>query len=82
MMSPQLHKIKSEHLARKAVVYLRQSSDKQVAKNKESQALQYALKDQAVVLGWTTIEIIDTDLGASAAPGAALRKGFQSLLSS
>ena len=34
-------KIKPEHLARKAIVYLRQSSDKQVRQNKESQLLQY-----------------------------------------
>jgi len=33
-------KIKPEHLARKAIVYLRQSSDKQVRENKESQRLQ------------------------------------------
>ena len=35
-------KIKPEHLARKAIVYLRQSSEKQVRQNKESQLLQYA----------------------------------------
>ena len=34
-------KIKPEHLARKAIVYLRQSSEKQVRRNKESQRLQY-----------------------------------------
>ena len=36
-------KIKPEHLARTAIVYLRQSSDKQVRQNKESQPLQYAM---------------------------------------
>jgi hypothetical protein len=35
------HKIKPEHLARKAIVYLRQSTDRQVIYNKESQILQY-----------------------------------------
>ena len=36
------HKIKPGHLGRKAVVYLRQSSDKQVRENLESQRLQTA----------------------------------------
>ena len=40
-------KIKPEHLARKAIVYLRQSSDKQVRQNKESQLLQYAVLAQS-----------------------------------
>jgi hypothetical protein len=39
-------KIRPEHLARKAIVYLRQSSDKQVRQNKESQLLQYAVADR------------------------------------
>ena len=39
-------KIKSEHLARKAIVYLRQSSDKQVRQNKESQRLQYEVAER------------------------------------
>ena len=34
-------KVKPEHFCRKAVVYIRQSSDKQVRQNKESQRLQY-----------------------------------------
>src|ERR1700745_3576248 len=38
-------KIKPEHLARKAIVYLRQSSEKQVRQNKESQLLQYAVAE-------------------------------------
>jgi hypothetical protein len=39
-------KIRPEHLARKAIVYLRQSSDKQVRQNKESQLLQYAVAER------------------------------------
>ena len=39
-------KIKPEHLARKAIVYLRQSSEKQVRQNKESQLLQYAMAER------------------------------------
>jgi hypothetical protein len=40
-------KVTSQHLARKAVVYLRQSSPKQVHENLQSQRLQYALRDRA-----------------------------------
>ena len=44
-------KIKPEHLARKAIVYLRQSSEKQVRENKESQLLQYAVAERVRALG-------------------------------
>lgn len=73
-------KITTEHLSRKAVVYLRQSSPGQVKHNKESQRLQYALSQRARKLGFSTVDVIDTDLGASAAPGAPVREGFQQLL--
>ncbi len=74
-------KITESHLSRKAVVYLRQSSPGQVRRNKESQRLQYALKDKAREWGWKQIEIIDCDLGASASVGAAERPGFERLTS-
>src|ERR1700757_47702 len=60
-------KIKPEHLARKAIVYLRQSSEKQVRQNKESQLLQYAVAERVRALGWKQVEIINSDLGSSAA---------------
>jgi len=72
-------RITESHLSRKAVVYLRQSSPVQVRRNKESQRLQYALKDKAQEWGWKQIEIIDCDLGASASVGAAERLGFERL---
>jgi len=75
-------KIKPEHLARKAIVYLRQSSDKQVRQNKESQNLQYAVAERMRALGWMQVEIIDSDLGFSAAMAAARREGFERVLSS
>ena len=75
-------KINSQHLARKAVVYIRQSSDKQVRQNKESQTLQYALADRARELGFTLVEVIDQDLGSSAAVAAAERQGFERLIAS
>jgi DNA invertase Pin-like site-specific DNA recombinase len=75
-------KITSVHLARKAIVYLRQSSLRQVHENLESQRLQYAMKERAIALGFQNIEIIDCDLGASASVGAKTREGFKQLLAS
>lgn len=72
-------KIRAEHLERKAIVYLRQSTLKQVRENVESQRLQYALKDRARELGWENVEIIDIDLGTSASVGST-RVGFESLV--
>ena len=74
-------KIKPDHLARKAIVYLRQSSEKQVRQNLESQRLQYELAERIRSLGWTEIEVINSDLGCSAAMGAATREGFERVLS-
>jgi DNA invertase Pin-like site-specific DNA recombinase len=64
-------KIKPEHLARKAIVYLRQSSEKQVRQNLESQRLQYELAERIRGLGWQEIEIVNSDLGCSAAMASA-----------
>jgi DNA invertase Pin-like site-specific DNA recombinase len=75
-------KIKPEHLARKAIVYLRQSSEKQVRQNKESQHLQYAVAERVRALGWKQVEIINSDLGSSAGIAAARREGFERVLSS
>jgi DNA invertase Pin-like site-specific DNA recombinase len=75
-------KIKPEHLARKAIVYLRQSSERQVRQNLESQRLQYELAERIRGLGWQEIEVINNDLGCSAAMGAASREGFERVLSS
>src|ERR1700747_16761 len=74
-------KIKPEHLARKAIVSLRQSSDKQVRQNKESQLLQYAVAERVRALGWQQVEIINSDLGSSAGLAAAEREGFERVLS-
>ena len=45
-------KITPDQRARKAVVYLRQSSLQQVKQNKQSQRLQYALVDRAKAFGF------------------------------
>ena len=55
------------HRSRKAVIYLRQSSEGQVRNNIESQQLQYAMAERARSLSFGQVEIIDVDLGASAA---------------
>jgi DNA invertase Pin-like site-specific DNA recombinase len=73
------HKITTDHLAKKAMVYVRQSSLKQVLHNQESQRLQYALVERAGLLGWHQIEVIDDDLGHSASDGTR-RVGFKKLL--
>ncbi len=75
-------KITQIHLQKKAIVYLRQSTEKQVKRNKESQNLQYALIERAKELGFTEVEVIDSDLGSSASIGAKRREGFNRLLSS
>lgn len=71
------HKIQPGHLGRKAIVYVRQSSERQVRENVESQKLQYAMVEKARSLGWSHVEVIDTDLGCSASTGAKRRDGFE-----
>src|SRR5215470_18028987 len=68
--------VKPTHLARKAVVYIRQSTPHQVVTNQESLRLQYALNQRARELGWheADIDVIDADLGLSGA-AAAQRSG-------
>jgi DNA invertase Pin-like site-specific DNA recombinase len=73
--------VQPRHLERKAMIYVRQSSPNQVLTNKESQRMQYALRDRAAALGWHEQDtlVIDTDLGRS---GATIeqRQGFQDLV--
>ena len=73
-------KIQPTHLQRAAIVYLRQSSPRQVVKNQESAVNQRALQDRLHELGWTKnqITVIDDDQGRSA-NHAAGREGFQRL---
>ena len=72
-------KIRPHHLQRKAILYIRQSSPYQVLHNLESQKLQYAMQEHLRQLGWQAIEIIDEDLGRSAA-GTATRAGFERMV--
>ena len=72
-------KIRPHHLDRKAILYVRQSSAHQVLHNRESSALQYAMRDRLTTLGWSEIEVIDDDLGRSAA-GGVQRAGFERMV--
>src|ERR1700745_4063587 len=72
-------KIRPNHLERKAILYVRQSSIHQVLHNRESSALQYAIRDRLSALGWSRIETVDDDLGRSAAGGVA-RAGFDRMV--
>src|SRR5437868_12676722 len=72
-------KVKPHHLARKAILYVRQSSAHQVLHNRESQALQYAMRDRLVALGWSEVDTVDDDLGRSAA-GGITRVGFERMV--
>jgi len=72
-------KIGPQHRARKAVLYVRQSSAHQVHHNRESQALQYAMRERLAGLGFAEVEVIDEDLGCSAA-GGTLRAGFERMV--
>jgi hypothetical protein len=74
-------KIRTRHLDRLAIVYVRQSTPHQVADHRESADLQYQLRQRAVRLGWpdARVLVIDDDQGLS---GQSIdnRPGFQRLL--
>jgi DNA invertase Pin-like site-specific DNA recombinase len=72
-------RLRPRHLERKALLYVRQSSAHQVLHNRESSALQYAMRDRLTALGWSEIEVIDEDLGRSAA-GSVQRAGFERMV--
>ena len=73
-------KLLPSHLSRRAVVYIRQSSQYQVQHNLESQRRQYDLVAHAKALGFTEVETIDEDLGRSGS-GKVDRPGFTRLVS-
>lgn len=74
-------KVRAHHLGRKAYLYVRQSTVRQVFENTESRERQYALRRRAVALGWPEeqIVVVDCDQGQSAA-SVADREGFQRLV--
>jgi DNA invertase Pin-like site-specific DNA recombinase len=74
-------KVLASHLEKLAIVYVRQSTPKQVLENRESTARQYAFAEQAVAYGWSPERVvtIDDDLGKSAKTTAG-RSGFERLV--
>src|SRR2546423_14072015 len=66
-MSLSSPKIRSWHLQRKAVVYIRQSTPQQVLDHRESADRQYALAHRAALLGWPPerVQVVDEDQGRS-----------------
>jgi DNA invertase Pin-like site-specific DNA recombinase len=74
-------KVTATHLSRQAVLYVRQSSLKQVIHNTESAIRQYDLRGRAIALGWAAdqVTVIDIDQGHSGA-SAADREGFQQMV--
>ncbi len=66
-------------LRRKAVVYVRQSTQSQVVASLESQRRQYDLVETAKAYGFRSVEVIDDDMGVSAS-GCAARPGFEKLV--
>jgi DNA invertase Pin-like site-specific DNA recombinase len=67
MLSSAQQKIASSHRERLAVIYLRQSSPRQVRENFRSTERQYALCEEAARLGWAPQQVltVDADLGVS-----------------
>ena len=76
------NKLRATHLERTAIIYVRQSSPAQVRDNRESQARQYALVEEAAQLGWpaSQIDVIDADQGISGR-SAERRSGFREVVS-
>ena len=74
-------KVTAAHLSKTALLYVRQSTLKQVIHNTESAIRQYGLRGRAIALGWPAdqVTVIDIDQGQSGA-SAADREGFQQLV--
>jgi DNA invertase Pin-like site-specific DNA recombinase len=62
-MMTSIEALSADILKRKAVVYVRQSSQSQVMNNLESRRRQYDLIDVARQRGFLDVEVIDDDLG-------------------
>jgi DNA invertase Pin-like site-specific DNA recombinase len=83
MLVSSLEKIASSHLERLAIVYLRQSSPRQVRENFRSTERQYALAEEAVRLGWESerVVVVDGDLGISGRfSDTQAREGYKELV--
>ncbi|MFI6369209.1 hypothetical protein ACIBG0_41685, partial [Nocardia sp. NPDC050630] len=67
-------KVTAAHLGKEALLYVRQSTLKQVLHNIESAHRQYDLRGRAIALGWPAdqIQVIDVDQGQSGASACLL----------
>jgi len=74
-------RLPADLLKRKAIVYVRQSTQAQVQTNLESQRRQYELVQEAKRRGFRDVDVIDDDLGRSAS-GTVDRPGFERLVAS
>jgi DNA invertase Pin-like site-specific DNA recombinase len=72
-------KITADHLARAAIVYVRQSTMAQVVGNLEGQRRQYDLASAARATGFASVKVIDDDLGRSGS-GTVEHPGFERLV--
>ncbi|WP_233214176.1 recombinase family protein [Pollutimonas nitritireducens] len=73
------NRLPADILKRRAVVYVRQSTQTQVQTNLESKRRQYDLVNEAKLRGFRDVVVIDDDLGRSAS-GAVARPGFERLV--
>jgi DNA invertase Pin-like site-specific DNA recombinase len=78
MNREQHQKVTASHLKKSALLYVRQSTMRQVFENTESTKRQYALRDRAAALGWRLedLVVVDGDLGHTATV-AGDREGFE-----
>ena len=78
-MTGSQHKIGPRYLERQAIVYLRQSTPRQVRENFRSTELQYGLAEEAVKLGWQPEQIltVDGDLGVSSTRDSEARDSYK-----
>ncbi|MEZ4220358.1 MAG: recombinase family protein [Polyangiaceae bacterium] len=72
-------RIGDHHRARKAILYVRQSSQHQVEHHQESRRLQYLMQQRLESLGWRDVDVVDDDLGQSGA-SSSTRTGFQRMI--
>ena len=74
-------KLEPRHLRLQAMVYVRQSTQRQVLENQESTRRQYQLAERARHMGWALpqVQVVDDDLGLSGA-SSHQRTGFQRLV--
>jgi DNA invertase Pin-like site-specific DNA recombinase len=72
-------KIQKQHIGRPALLYLRQSTPKQLLEHKESIPVQLQLKEKLLDLGFSKVVVVDSDLGKSGG-GYMKREGFSWIL--